>query len=177
MIKIDAYDLATYVQSQRGGPLLTILDEVRDFVFIKDTDSRFLYSNRAHLAHLGRKEAEVMGKDDFDLFPQHLAEAFFAAETALFEQRIPVVRLQESVDSHGTKFFSTAIKILITDKHDNALGLIGTVHRIAPQDTADMERCKKQIMDILRVQPGVTHSQLMAFEATLPTLPSLSKKS
>lgn len=176
MIKIDAYDLATYVAAQRGGPLLTILDEVRDFVFIKDTDSRFLYSNRAHLSHIGRTEKEVLGKDDFDLFPHHLAEAFFAAETALFESRIPVVRLQESVDKHGQKFFSTAIKMLITDKHDNALGLIGTVHRIAPQDDADLARCRRHIMEILREQPGVTPSQLMAFEATMPTLPSLAGK-
>jgi PAS domain S-box-containing protein len=176
MIKIDAYDLATYVNAQRDGPLLTILNEVRDFVFIKDNDSRFLFSNRAHLGHLGKTAKEVLGKDDFDLFPQELAEAFFAAETHLFETREPVVRLQESVDSKGQKFFSTAIKMLITDKHDNALGLIGTVHRIAPQDSVDMERSKKRIMDILHSQPGVTPTQLRAFEATLPTLPSLGGK-
>ncbi len=176
MIKIDAYDLATYVAAQRGGPLLAILDEVRDFIFIKDTDSRFLFSNRAHLSHMGKTAKEVLGKDDFDLFPRELAEAFFAAETHLFETREPVVRLQESMDSRGNKFFSTAIKMLITDKHDNALGLIGSVHRIAPQDTVDMERSKKRIMDILHSQPGHTPSQLKAFEASLPTLPSLGGK-
>ncbi|MDF3057331.1 MAG: diguanylate cyclase, partial [Rariglobus sp.] len=124
MIKIDAYDLAVYVKTQRGGPLLTILDEVRDYVFIKDAEGRFLFSNRAHLAHLGRTEAEVLGKNDFDLFPARLAESFYAAETHLFETQTPVVRLQESVDANGQKFYSTAIKILICDKRDNALGLI-----------------------------------------------------
>jgi len=176
MIKIDAYDLASYVKSQRGGPLLTIIDEVRDFVFIKDLDGRFLFSNRAHLAHLGRTEAQVLGKSDFDLFPAKLAEAFYAAETHLFETQVPVVRLQESVDSTGQKFFSTAIKMLVGDKHGNALGLIGTVHRIAVQDSIDMEQSKNHIMSILRHQPGVTQSQLKAFEATLPSLPSLAAK-
>ncbi|MFA6962049.1 MAG: PAS domain S-box protein [Opitutaceae bacterium] len=176
MIKIDAYDLAAYVRSQRGGPLLTILDEVRDFVFIKDLEGRFLFSNRAHLAHLGRVEAEVLGKNDFDLFPANLAEAFYAAETHLFETQLPVVRLQESVDYQGRKFFSTAIKILIVDKHGNALGLIGSVHRIASADSADLEESKLHIMSILRSQPGVTSGQLHAFEATLPTLPSLAAK-
>lgn len=170
MIKIDAYDLASYLTAQRGGPLLTILDEVRDYVFIKDTEGRFLFSNRAHLAHLGRTEAQVLGKDDFDLFPRRLAEAFYAAETHLFETQIPVVRLQESVDANGTKFYSTAIKCLIGDRHGNALGLIGTVHRIALDDSLDVEQSREHILSMLRHQPGVTHSQLHAFEASLPAL-------
>ncbi len=170
MIKIDTPDLAAYVKSQRGGPLLTIIDEVRDLVFIKDTEGRFLYSNRAHLAHLGRTEADILGKNDFDLFPAHLAAAFYSAETHLFETQQPVIRMQESVDAQGQKFFATAIKILICDKHDNALGLIGSVHRIAIEDSHDMEQSKAHILSILRQQPGITHSQLKAFEATLPSV-------
>lgn len=170
MIKIDAYDLASYVTAQRNGPLLTILDEVRDYVFIKDPDGRFLFSNRAHLAHLGRTEAEVLGKNDFDLFPARLAEQFYAAETQLFATRDPVVRLQESVDSGGQKFYSTAIKILVCDKHNNALGLVGSVHRIPNTDLQDLEASKAYIMATLRKQPGVTPSQLKAFEASLPSL-------
>lgn len=170
MIKIDAYDLSVYVNMHRGGPLLSILDEVRDLVFIKDVEGRFLFSNRAHLAHLGRKESEVLGKTDFDLFPPRLAESFYAAETHLFQTQVPVMRLQESVDSHGQKFFSTAIKFLICDKRDNALGLVGSVHRITTQDSLDVEQSKSHILSILRHQPGVTPSQLKAFEATLPDL-------
>ena len=172
MIKIDTHDLAAYVKSQHGGPLFAILDEVRDYVFIKDEEGRFLFSNRAHLAHLGRKESEVLGKTDFDLFPAHLAEAFYAAETHLFETQVPVIRLQESVDSTGQKCYSTAIKFLICDKHNNAMGLIGSVHRIGLQDSFDLEQSKSQILSILKNQPGVTHSQLKAFEASLPALMS-----
>jgi PAS domain S-box-containing protein len=170
VLKLDTYDLAAYVKSQRGGPLLAILDEVRDFVFIKDEEGRFLFSNRAHLAHLGRQESEVLGKTDFDLFPAHLAEAFYSAETHLFESQVPVIRLQESVDSTGRKFYSTAIKFIIVDKRDNALGLVGTVHRILEGDSIDLAQSKANILSILRHQPGVTPSQLKAFEATLPSL-------
>ncbi len=168
MIKIDAPDLAIYVKSQRGGPLLTILDEVRDLVFIKDTEGCFVFSNRAHLMHLGRTEAQVIGKNDFDLFPSRLAESFYAAETHLFETQIPVIRMQESVDAQGHKFYSTAIKMLVCDQREKVLGLIGSVHRIPAQDSMDMEASKAHIMSVLRNQPGVTPSQLKAFEATLP---------
>jgi PAS domain S-box-containing protein len=170
MLKIDAYDLATYVKSQRNSPLLTIMDEVRDFIFIKDLEGRFLFSNRSHLAHLGLNNNQVLGKNDFDLFPHRLAEAFYAAETHLFETRIPVVRLQESMDLHGTKYYSTAIKMLVCDRHDCALGLIGTVHRIAMDSSLDVEQSRMHVMSILRSQPGITPSQLKAFEATLPSV-------
>lgn len=170
MIKLDTYDLDAYVKAQRHGPLLTILDEVRDYVFIKDEAGRFLFSNRAHLAHLGRKEAEVLGKTDFDLFPEDMAESFYSSETHLFETRMPVVRLQESVDASGKKFLSTAIKFLICGKNNAALGLIGTVHRIVAQDSHDLEQSKAHVLSILRAQPGVTSGQLHAFEASWPTL-------
>ena len=170
MIKIDAYDLATYVKAQRGGPLLTILDEVRDLVFIKDVDGRFLFSNRAHQAHMGRTEAELAGKTDFDFFPARLAEAFYAAETHMFENLTPVIRLQESVDSNGQKFYSTAIKMLVCDQRGNVLGLIGTVHRIAMDSKYDVEQSKAHILSVLRFQPGITPSQLQAFEASLPSV-------
>ena len=170
MIKIDAHDLSVYVKAQRGGPLLAILDEVRDYVFIKDVEGCFLFSNRAHLAHLGRKESEVLGKTDFDLFPAKLAEDFYAAETHLFETQAPVIRLQVSVDANGEKFYSTAIKFLICDKQGVALGLIGSVHRIDVDDAVDVEESKAHILSILRHQAGVTHSQFKAFEASLPEL-------
>jgi PAS domain S-box-containing protein len=168
MIKVDAPDLAIYVKSQRGGPLLTILDEVRDLVFMKDTEGCFVFSNRAHLAHLGRTAEEVLGKNDFDLFPTRLAEAFYAAETHLFETQTPVIRMQESVDAQGRKCYSTAIKMLVCDNRGKVLGLIGSVHRIPAHDSMDLEASKAHILSILRHQPGVTPSQLKAFEATLP---------
>jgi PAS domain S-box-containing protein len=175
MIKIDAYDLATYVNSQRSGPLLTILDEVRDYVFIKDVDGRFLFSNRSHQGHLGRSEAEILGKTDFDLFPARLAESFYASETHMFEMLTPVIRLQESIDSKGQNFYSTAIKMLISDLRGNVLGLIGTVHRIAMENKFDVEQSKAHILSVLRFQPGITPSQLQAFEASLPNV--LNQKS
>jgi PAS domain S-box-containing protein len=170
MIKIDAYDLSTYVKTQRGGPLLTILDEVRDLVFIKDVDGRFLFSNRSHQAHMGHTEAELAGKTDFDFFPARLAEAFYSAETHMFETLTPVIRLQESVDAKGQKYYSTAIKMLICDQRGNVLGLIGTVHRIAMDSKYDVEQSKAHILSVLRFQPGITPSQLQAFEASLPTV-------
>ena len=170
MLTIDTSDLAIYVKNKHCGLLLAILDEVRDFVFIKDTDSRFLYNNRAHLANLGRTQKEVIGRNDFDLFPRQLAEAFYADETHLFDTRMPVIKMQESQNADGERFFSSAIKQLVVNSRGETLGLVGIVRRIAMQDEAAIEETRNHLLDTIRREPGVTHSQLHAFEASLPAL-------
>jgi PAS domain S-box-containing protein len=170
MLTIDTSDLAIYVKNTHCSLLLSVLDEVRDFVFIKDTDSRFLYNNRAHLANLGRTQKDVVGKNDFDLFPRELAEAFYADETRLFDTRIPVVKMQESQNAKGERFFSSAIKQIVANSRGETLGLVGIVRRIAMQDESGLEETRNQLLETLRHEPGITHGQLHAFEASLPAL-------
>lgn len=170
MLTIDTSDLAIYVKNTHCSLLLSVLDEVRDFVFIKDTDSRFLYNNRAHLSNLGKTQAQVIGKNDFDLFPRSLAEAFFADETRLFDTRIPVIKLQESINANGEKFFSSAIKQIVANQRGETIGLVGIVRRIGIKDDTGLEETRTHLLETLRREPGVTKSQLHAFEASLPAL-------
>lgn len=175
MLTIDTPDLAIYVKHTNCSLLLSVLDEVREFVFIKDTDSRFLYNNRAHLANLGREQKEVLGKNDFDLFPRSLAEAFYADETRLFDTRIPVIKMQESQNAKGERFFSSAIKQIVVNARGDTLGLVGIVRRIAMKDETGLLDMRNHLLETLRREPGVTHSQLHAFEASLPALLSQQK--
>ncbi|MET0261818.1 MAG: PAS domain S-box protein [Rariglobus sp.] len=170
MLTVDTPDLAIYVKHTNCSLLLSILDEVRDFVFIKDIDSRFLYNNRSHLANLGKTQKEVVGKNDFDLFPRHLAEAFYADETRLFDTRIPIIKMQESQNAKGERFFSSAIKQIVTNPRGETLGLVGIVRRIAMKDETGLGDTRDHLLDTLRREPGVTSSQLHAFEASLPSL-------
>jgi PAS domain S-box-containing protein len=170
MYTVDAPDLSLYIHNKQCGLLLSILDEVREFVFIKDTDSRFLYNNRAHLGNLGRTQEDVLGKNDFDLFPLPLAEGFYADETRLFDTRVPVVKLQESQNSKGERFFTSAIKMIVANPRGETLGLVGIVRRIAMKDESGLSDIRNQLLETLRKEPGVTSSQLHAFELSLPAL-------
>ncbi len=51
----------------------TFIDASTDLVFLKDESFRYLISNRANNAFLGRPEADVIGRTDFDLMPQENA--------------------------------------------------------------------------------------------------------
>ncbi|HEX9569492.1 MAG TPA: PAS domain S-box protein, partial [Rhodospirillales bacterium] len=51
--------------------LKTIIDSVPALISVKDTDSRYLLSNRYHLNLLGVEEAEVLGKVGGYFMPEH----------------------------------------------------------------------------------------------------------
>lgn len=172
MIKIDSRDLAAHLREQQGSLLFCLLDEVRDFIFVKDTESRFLYSNRAHLEHLGRTETEVFRRNDFDLYPEELASGFFAEETRLFDTRTPVVKIQESLNAKGERFYTWAVKVGVVNLQDQLLGLAGVVRRVSSHDNADLAETREHILNLVRRDAGlgVTPSQLFALEASLDGL-------
>ena len=53
--------------------LLTLIDNMPDFIFIKDEESRFVINNTEHARALGAPAQELVGKADFDLLPRELA--------------------------------------------------------------------------------------------------------
>jgi PAS domain-containing protein len=57
--------------------LRTLIDNLPDCIYVKDTEARKVIANPADLENLGCKtEAEAIGKTDFDFFPKDLAEGF-----------------------------------------------------------------------------------------------------
>ncbi len=52
----------------------TFIDATSDLVFLKDESFRYLISNKANDAFMGRYQADVIGSTDFDLMPFEVAE-------------------------------------------------------------------------------------------------------
>ncbi|AHF92128.1 PAS domain S-box [Opitutaceae bacterium TAV1] len=176
MIMVETSNLGAWLANQRGQLLLTILDEVRDFIFVKDTKGNFLYNNRAHLENLGRTQEETLGKNDFDLFPKEMAEGFFFDETRLFETHSPVIKVQETVNARGELFFVTALKLVVGNPRGDILGLVGIVRRLLSNDHGGLEKTHRDILEVLRREPGTTPAQLRAFELSLPMLLSRCRR-
>lgn len=53
-----------------------VLDGVDSFIFIKGKDLRYQYFNKKAAQLFGKSPEELVGKTDFDLFPQEYAEAY-----------------------------------------------------------------------------------------------------
>ncbi len=73
--------------------LRTLIDHLPDcFIYVKDAQSRFIFTNVAHLKLLGVDSVEeVVGRTDFDFFPKELAEQYYADEQKVITSGKPVL--------------------------------------------------------------------------------------
>ncbi len=118
-----------------------LIDNVPDFMYAKDTESRFLVAN-SFLAHsLGMKTPEeLLGKTDFDYYPTELAGAYYEDEQnvirtgqALFNREVACL------DGQGNKIWLLTTKVPLRDKNGRIMGIVGTGRDITERKKAETE--------------------------------------
>lgn len=169
MITLDCRDLAAHLRSQAGSLFHKLLDDLPDFVFVKDTESRFLYSNQSHLVHLRMTEDELIGKNDFEIYPAAMAESFFADETRLFGNQVPVVKVERTQSAAGIGLLTVTVKQLVCGSGGEVLGLMGIARQLGSRDAEALAETRERLMAMLQhdVGPDVTPDQMRALEASL----------
>ena len=98
--------------------LRTLIDNIPDSIYSKDLLSRKTLANTAEIQHLRvHSEAEVLGKNDFDLYPKELADGFFADDQAVLQSGKPLLSREEYFfDEHGQKRWILTSKLPLRDK-------------------------------------------------------------
>ena len=62
-------------------------------VYFKNLESRFVHSNRTHIEHMGvQSEKELLGKSDFDFFPEEAARIRYEQEQEVIRTGKPIQR-------------------------------------------------------------------------------------
>jgi PAS domain S-box-containing protein len=113
-------------QSGERALLRTVIDNVPDFIYAKDVNGRFVVANIAVARNLGMTPDQLLGKHDFDLFPQEVARSFHADEQALIRSGMPLVERDEIVtDATGRPHNVLTSKIPVLDERGQVTGLVG----------------------------------------------------
>ena len=78
--------------------LRTLIDNIPDSIYMVDLDCRKTLANKTEVRFMGaQSEAEVLGKNDFDIYPKELAESFFADNQSVIQTGIPVINREEYI--------------------------------------------------------------------------------
>ena len=122
--------------------LRTIIDMLPNNIFVKDTQSRFVLNNLAHLRLLGAAQPEeVLGKTDLDYFPKELALQYRADEEALLRSGQPLVAREEPVvDPQGRRHWVVTTKVPLKDSSGKIIGLVGI-----NQDITERKHMEEQL--------------------------------
>jgi len=107
--------------------LRTLVDNLPVCIFVKDTESRFVLNNPAHMHLLGAATPqEVLGKTEQDFFPPEQAARSCAEEEGLFRTGQPVHDCEEPVrDRAGREYWFLTTKVPLRNAAGQVSGLVG----------------------------------------------------
>jgi PAS domain S-box-containing protein len=121
--------------------LRTLINNLPDFIYIKDTDSRFIDANVA-VAHFMRVEKidELIGKTDFDFYPKELAERFYKDEQEIIHSGKAIIQREDPDIDFTDRFrWLSTTKVPFRDSNGNIVGVVGIGHDITKQKQREEE--------------------------------------
>ncbi|MBN1218558.1 MAG: GAF domain-containing protein [Anaerolineae bacterium] len=126
---ISDYKRAQAALAEEHTLLRSLIDNVPDRIYAKDTQSRFIICNVAAAHRFGKTSLdEIVGKSDFDLVPRELAERFYADEQSVIQTGQPVINREEPLeigeDGQVTRW-NLATKVPLRDNQGNIIGIVG----------------------------------------------------
>ena len=119
--------------------------------FAKNLELKLMMGNPAFLARCGKtSEQEIVGKDDYALFPPRLAEHFRNNDLEVIRTGKPLMDILELFpDEHGNPDWSMTDKIPLFDKDGKVCGLCGIVR--------SYEGVRESLQPYLDLQPAVEY--------------------
>ncbi|MDA3815830.1 MAG: PAS domain-containing sensor histidine kinase [Prolixibacteraceae bacterium] len=124
--------------------LKTMINNIPDHIFIKDTKSRFLILNNNTIKYMqGKSEKEFLYKTDFDFHPKEKAEKYFRQEQEIISNGIPIINEESRRNINGQEMVMSTTKCPIINLKGETIGLIGIVRDITYQKIAELEIIKQ----------------------------------
>ncbi|CAG0930331.1 two-component system, NarL family, sensor histidine kinase EvgS [Thermoflexales bacterium] len=152
--------------------LRTLIDSMPDYIYIKDTESRFLVANQMVAWNMGTTPEELIGKRDADYYPPELAEKYYADEQAVIQSGAALINREEpNLDSTGNRHWVSTTKVPLRDNQGRIRGIVGIGRDITSrkemeealrwarddlearvaQRTAEWQRASEQLVAIYKV--------------------------
>lgn len=119
-------------------------------VFMKDLEGRYVYCNPPELEWIGREAGEVIGRTDFELFPEEQARRFRETDRVALERHEPLdldVSAEERPDGRGLGRAHSVVKFALRDSEGRAFAVCGIALDVTPRVRA--ERSAKEALERL----------------------------
>lgn len=157
---------AETVLAQERNLLRTLIDAVPDYIFIKDTDKRFILTNVAFAEALGLQPDDLIGKSSADVFPGTVATQFQDDDNQVLITGQPLVNKEHlQRDQDGQPLWMLINKIPLQDSQGEVIGLVGlsrdiTERQVAQEALQESEQSYKKLYNRVVQQAQFTESLL-----------------
>jgi PAS domain S-box-containing protein len=119
--------------------LRTLIDNLPDFIYVKDTASRFVIGNLATGRVMGETTPDgLIGKTDLDYYPQKVATQYYADEQEAIRSGQPLIDQEElAIDLSGNKSWVLTTKVPLRDSQGQIVGIVGIGRDITERKRAE----------------------------------------
>lgn len=125
--------------------LESLMDNLPDFIYFKDTESRFTRINQALTMHLGlQKPEQALGRTDADYMPLHESRQKLTDERRLLITGQAIVGLVERSGIAQNQRWVLTTKVPLHDVAGKIVGLVGVSRDITEHKLAELERLEMQ---------------------------------
>jgi PAS domain S-box-containing protein len=109
--------------TQQGQLLQTILDATPDIVGLQDRELAYKAVNKAFCQFVSKEEEDIIGKTDFDIFPEDLVEKNRLENLKVMETGKSFEKQEEIKNSGGMRWLHV-VKIPVNDPDGNIAGIL-----------------------------------------------------
>ncbi len=111
--------------TQERNLLQALIDNIPDSIYFKDDKNRFIRVNKARAEFSGTTPENIIGKTDFDFFPQKQAKQALADDNRVRKSNRPLVdKVEKITHADGTEHWVSTTKI---PRHNEKGEVIGTM--------------------------------------------------
>ncbi len=123
---------------EKEAYLENIINTVADPLFVKDRDHNWILLNDAYCSFMGYSRDVLLGKSDYDFFPEEEADVFWEKDEEVFETGQENINEEKFTDKQGT----THTVITRKKAYTNGKGeqtLVGTIRDISQRKRMEQE--------------------------------------
>ncbi|MGI8477000.1 MAG: bifunctional diguanylate cyclase/phosphodiesterase, partial [Thermomicrobiales bacterium] len=141
--------------------LEALMDHVPDALYIKDTESRFRRANRTTAVHLNVADRrDLLGKSDFDFFPEALARQFYEDEQTVLRSGVAIRNKLEpqSLDEESGTWFLTSI-VPLRNAEGRSVGLLGSARDVSEERRQEirLRQAEARFRALVEQIPAITY--------------------
>ncbi|MFA5059706.1 MAG: PAS domain S-box protein [Candidatus Omnitrophota bacterium] len=122
-----------------------LLNNIPDIAWLKDKESRIVNANEAFCKSCGLNPKDVIGKNDFELWPKDLAEKYRADDIEVMNSRVRKVMEEPIEHKSGKREWIETIKTPVFSPQGEILGSVGI-----GRDITQRKKAEEEIRKLLR---------------------------
>lgn len=131
--------------------LKNLLETIPDYIFLKDIDGSFILCNKKLANLLGIKEENIIGKNDFDFFPEEEAKKFRSLDKKVLDENKIITEIEWLQNPKGDrKELVQTIKSPMYDYNGELIGLLGI-----SRDITDIYLAQKEIEENEKIYSAI----------------------